>query len=846
MFPVILIATSLGLILSISAYANTDKIIPASRSLLSQSKDIPAEFEAYLFDVPLAVRLERDAQFLGEALVVLTRDDRITLLEFTDFSGSTFSAVERDTWEQFLKQGVPLGACTRQCPDQMLAVHYNLETSVVSILTSQAEVDSTVLAYYQQPEGGSSGLIVRNQLNVTGGEGQDMSGRYNLEATSSLGNWTQTVNFQLARYGGPDQELYHSIQQLYTQRELEGQFFRLGYFTPSSEGLSRQPVSFGSSPDTALGVMYGSSDSLAINNPQPSIYPIYVTANRQASVEIYRDGALINTQLVESGLRVLDTRALPSGIYDVEVRLVEDGRVTSTTQELVYKPNNWHNTEERWRYNVFAGRETQLLSNWEQNSSNDLAAGASVNYLLHPRAIVGLSARQIKDSMQYGSSIDWTLTDSASLYASVYQTERYGSGVDLQSIYSYGAGSIVASHARTWLDNSNTYETLLDGTRVRQRTVFIGQTSTSSISVSHRLDRRDSFNGRVAYSDGYSQGVSLDLGWSRYDTLLGTPADWRLSVFDRPGSFSSGNRRNRGFDLSLNLALGGNGQSVTGSIGSRTSRDGGRDNMAALTYRKDLQGHVLQSVSATAIQDTYGLGLSGSTNFQTALVTGDAYAQRSSYNGHLNGGLNLDSTVAVGGQKVVMTGHHQTTGAGMIVDLKSDIDDVVVRADDFSGASFNLRPGRNFVSLTAYKSGQVSFDFEGTTVPAGAIQPARTSYHLNKGGVEYRQIQVMKTLTVLGRLVDAKGQPMKGHHLVNHASRGVTEVDGFFSMEMSASTPVLEVRAGELLLCRFKLDPSQARAGQDVLMVGDLRCALEPLAQQSLTPFDRLTKAEMQ
>lgn len=830
MFPVILIATSLGVVFSLNAYANTDERAPVSRSLLSQAKNIPAEFEEYLFDVPLAVRIERNTQFLGEALVVLSRDDRITLVDFTDLSESAVSAPERDTWEHFLKQGVAFGDCTQQCPQGLLAVHYNLENSVVSILTNQAESDSAATAYYQQPESGSSGLILRNQLNITGGQGQDMNGRYNLEAKSSLGNWTQNLSLQLARYGRPDQPLYHAVQELYTQRELQGQFFRLGYFTPSSEGLSRQPRTFGNSPDTALGIMYGSSDSLVIDQPQPSVYPIYVTANRQASVEIYRDGKLINTQLVESGLRALDTRSLPSGIYDVQVRLIEDGRVTSTRQELVYKPNNWRNTEDRWRYNLFAGRETQLLSNWQSESSQALAAGAALNYLLHPRAVVGFSARQIKDAMQYGSSIDWTLTDSASLYANVYQTAGYGTGIDLQSIYSYGSGSFVASHSRTWLDTRNSYETLADGTRLRPRQVFVGQTSTSSLSLSHRLDRRDSLSGRVAYSDGYSQGAALDLSWSRQDTLFGSAADWRLSVFDRPGSFSSGERRSRGVDLSLNLALGGPGQSLTGSVGSRTARDGGRDNSVALMYQKNLQGHVLQSVSATAIHDTYGVGLSGSSTFQTSTVTGDGFVQRSSYNGHLSGGVNLDSTIAVGGQKMVMTSQSQTAGAGMIVDLESDIADVLIRADDLSGGSFNLRPGRNFVPLTAYKSGQVSFDFEGNSVPAAAIQPARTRYHVNKGGVEYRQLHVMKTLTVLGRLLDAQGQPLKGHHLINHASRGVTEVDGFFSMEMSARSPVLEVRSGELLLCRFKLDPSQVLAGQDVLMVGDLRCLPESLA----------------
>lgn len=57
--------------------------------------------------------------------------------------------------------------------------------------------------------------------------------------------------------------------------------------------------------------MVGSSDSLAMNNPKPSIYPIYVTANCQASVEVYRNGLLINTQAVPAGLQTLDTRPLP-------------------------------------------------------------------------------------------------------------------------------------------------------------------------------------------------------------------------------------------------------------------------------------------------------------------------------------------------------------------------------------------------------------------------------------------------------------------------------------------------------------------------------------------------------
>jgi outer membrane usher protein FimD/PapC len=102
---------------------------------------------------------------------------------------------------------------------------------------------------------------------------------------------------------------------------------------------------------------------------------------------------------------------------------------------------------------------------------------------------------------------------------------------------------------------------------------------------------------------------------------------------------------------------------------------------------------------------------------------------------------------------------------------------------------------------------------------------------LNKGGVGYRKISVMKTVTVLGRLLDAQGRPLKGHHVINHASRGVSEVDGFFSMEMNAGSPTLEVRYANQLLCQFRLDPSTAHEEGDVLMIGDLRCTPDTLAE---------------
>ena len=394
--------------------------------------------------------------------------------------------------------------------------------------------------------------------------------------------------------------------------------------------------------------------------------------------------------------------------------------------------------------------------------------------------------------------------------------------------------SLVISHNRSWLDTTHLYDTLPDGTRVKQRNVFVGETSNSSLALNHRLSSKSSINARVSHSEGNTEGVGVDLGWSQRTVLLGSDANWRLSLFDRPGSYSSGDERNRGVDLSINLALGGPGQQITGSIGSRTALEGGRDNNASLGWRKDLKDHVLQSVSVTALSDTYGLGMSGLGTFSTDAINGDGFIQRSSYNGNFTGGLNVDSTLAIGAQKMMLTSQGNMRGAGLIVDVESDVEDVVLRADDFSGGSAILKPGRNFIPITAYQNSSVGFDFEGNHAPSATIAPARTRYHLNKGGVEYRKVTVMKTLTVLGRLIDSQGNPLKGHHVINHASRGVTEVDGFFSMEMNAGAPTLEVRQGDQLLCQFRLDADRHRRENNVLMIGDLRCTPDTLADTTL------------
>jgi len=791
------------------------------------TQGLPREFEEHFFDVPLAVRVDLDGRYLGDAMVLLSRDQRVQLLEFTDVQDSREPAVMRRRWQERLAGGRPLGDCVRDCVDGLRAVHYSLVNSQLSLLTHDVEHQGGQARYHQQPEHGSYGLLLRNQLNLLS-SAADSTGRYVLQGQGSVGNWTVLADAQADRGSDDRQGTRHRLDQLYAERVSDEHFYRLGYFTPSAQGLSRQPRLFGSTPDTALALMWGSSDSLLIEHGQPSSTPIYVTPNRPGVAEIYRNGVLINSQPVQPGLQALDTRVLPGGIYEVEIRLLEDGQESSRSEAFVYKPSNWGNTDNRWRYNVYLGQQQTLLSNWDDGREQSVAAGVMTNYLLHPRAVLGLSAQRIDDAFQYGTSLDWDVLDRLKLYGNLYQSQGRGDGYDVQAVLRHDQGSLVLSHSRSRVDTSASVREALRGQAESRQT---------SLSYNHRISPRSTATLRLAHNTGANSGSGVDLGWAYYGKLLGSEANWRFSLFDRPGSLSSGEQRNRGVNVTLSMSLGGPGRRLGASLGTRTARDGGRDQNAALSYQQDVDWQGVESVGGTLTVDRYGTGYAGHAQFLNQNLQGDAYVQSSSYNGELSAGLNLQSLVAFSAAGLAMSGQPQAQDAGLIVELDSDLPDLTLRADDFQGASTLLHPGRNVIPVTAYRSGHVQFDFDQAHDPSAIIQPSSLDYHLNRGGVDFRQVRVLRTVTVLGRLLDDQGQPLSGAMVINHASRSVSEAGGHFAVQVSQSMPTLEVRRDGQTLCNLSMEFADHKREGDVLLVGDLSCgqgglaAVQPMAQ---------------
>lgn len=781
--------------------------------LISQAENLPEDFSSHFFNAPLMTRIELDGQYLGDAMILLSPEKTVQLVNFIQSNESQFPPATRSRWAQALNKPLPLGSCDKQCPPGLVSLFYNLVNTTLSIATTEAQVVQGEQRHVVLPEGGSSGLILRNQLNIIGGEQQPWSGSQNLNLESSLGNWTGVAASQLSRSDIENSQTEARVSSLFVQREFPGQAFRAGLFQPDSQGILRQPnMPGGSSVQTVAGGMLASSDTLLLQTAQPSLYPVMVTANRDAIAEIYRDGVLINSQPVAPGLQQLDTTVLPGGIYDVEVRIVEAGKEIGRSAETIYKPSNWSNPNQRWQYSAYAGIEQQPGNSRYKNNEGEPALGASVNYMAHPKVILGAAAQHAAQGNQYGISADLQAADNVQFYGSLGSSDRWGSRYDTQLSWKLSQQtSLMFNHNQSWYQQSSGHHSP-------------NRLQNSSATLNHRLGNGDSLSLRGTHYSRES-GVGADATWRTRVKIKDTPVTLSLNAYDRP--YKQGEqKRNRGANLNLSFALGKENRSISASLGSRNDNKGERELFASASVSQSFEEGMFKDLSAGVTGDRHGVSTNFFTRFEDRYASGTAYANHSSQGKALSGGLNMNNTLAVGGGKVSVSHSPDAYGdkTGIIVDVESDDPNVRLRTRDSQGGSSTLRAGRNFIPTTAYKAGNLQIDFDGSDAPPLKIWPADLPYHLNKGGVAHGKVRVMKTLTLIGRVLNNDGSPLSGAKLVNHAGQGIAENDGFFVMDMHEHTPELVIHSRDKELCSVKFNLQDYKRENDTLMIGDLSC----------------------
>jgi hypothetical protein len=210
------------------------------------------------------------------------------------------------------------------------------------------------------------------------------------EWTASLAEWSHNLSFQSTHVSGEYGYDLTDLYNLYSQKELAGNFVRVGFFTPDNDSGNVQTSSFGY--DTIVGAMWGTSDILLQNSESVSAWPVYVTGRNQSVAEVWRDGRLLHTQQLQDGIQALDTRRLPGGIYDISIRIIDNGQVVDTQTAQIYKPNSWRDTSRHWRGNVWAGQQQKVSSRkYDDEQNGRTALGGSLDVLAWTGGILALA-----------------------------------------------------------------------------------------------------------------------------------------------------------------------------------------------------------------------------------------------------------------------------------------------------------------------------------------------------------------------------------------------------------------------------------------------------------------------
>lgn len=784
----------------------TTQALAEERGGLFSDIKLPNGFENYLFGTPLMVSVTVDGKKLGDGEIILSKDNTIRMVSIYGTDEDRYDEFERQLWLKRLDKPIKLNNCGSSCPEDVISVHYSLEESLFSILTNKVEFLEQEQRFIHVPEN-SYGLIVRNQLSISSSD--QTSGHNNIQVEGSLGSWSSYIEGDLSWQS--QGKTKSGLAQLYGERLVDNYFYRVGFLFPSAQGLVRQPNYASMSTPTILGMMWGSSDLLRRQSGVASMTPIQVTPTRNGMVEIYRDGSLLLSIPVTTGLQALDTRMLPSGIYEIELRLLEDGRESRRWRETVYKPNNWQTPDEPWRFNFFIGRQTKWLTRTGDSELEGISAGVGVNHLLLPNLIVGAGSQYVEQIAQQSLSLDWGVTDRLHIFSSLNQSAKLGWNYDIQTLYGFGKSSVVASHTRALSKQ-------IEGREV------------SSFSLRHTLDKWGSFSAYISHQSDI--GNSIDIAWNYSNKLWENWVTWGVTIYNRP-SINTDNR-DQGALLSLTINFSDLGKDRQLSIGAGSDTSQARDstNNAYLNYQQAVDWGPVNQVGIGATFDRYGVGLSARSGFDTSWLHGDIFAQQSAYDRKVTGALNLNSILAVRDSRVALGSNNQVFGnAAIILDVETEDKDTQVLLSDERGRLNRLDSGRHLIPVPALKKGSLNLEMSDYDHMPLAIYPATIPYNLNRGGVAYHKVQAVQTITVIGRILDKQGQPLQGAMISNSIGRSFSESDGFFTLETRRATPKFEVDYQGTLLCKQdNKNLLTATLKGQVINLGDFICSPTQMA----------------
>lgn len=751
----------------------------AEMSLAKNMSGLPDGFRKYFYESEVMTQIYLNGTYLFDANISLKENGDINLISIVE-EPQDGDAELRQHWRQILKEGVHAGKCTTSCPSGLMAVEYLLNNSTLNLYTAKYEKQQVKSSYIALPEDTPNGFIMSNDVTAAG-TGDAHSWGLNSSLTSSLAGWSQKASFQSSGTSGHNNYSSSSLYELFSQKELNGSFLRLGLFAPDSDTGNVQTAGYGY--DTVAGAMWGTSDALLVSSESVSARPVYVTGRNQSIAEVWRDGRLIYTQELQSGVQALDTRKLPMGIYDISIKIIESGQTVDTQLAQIYKPQGWSNPDQRVRMNFWSGQHRTIASgDAYTRDDNPFAVGGGVDFLAHPRLVMGLSGAATEDDQQGRVRANYTLSPNDTLFAQYSAgNNQYRSSANTDIRYYRNLPS-AGSASLFW--RSTTTDVYGHKTTSRQS----GDTYGSTLSL--RLPHSTSLIVNSQYMDtAWRKGFGADLSVTNLANIAGRDMNFRVSGYDRPGF---GNHdRDQGISLGVSISL---APAARHTFSAETGLNQNKGYTSANYQWHPGDDSSIRYLGAGVSYSKDNTVLSGNGAIDTPYASGDFFAQHNTQGSNNTAGANLSQVLLIGGGKVASVNGSRNRGmeSAVIVDVDSDDEDAKIVASG-SMAENRLVPGRNVIPAELWKKDHIQFSSrDGQSLQ---VFPERQSVQMNRGSVQYVKVKAVKTFTVVGMLKDQYGKALKNRYVSSDVSGAMINAEGVLTLDSGVKNRLLKVKS---------------------------------------------------
>ena len=518
--------------------------------------------------------------------------------------------------------------------------------------------------------------------------------------------------------------------------------------------------------------------------------PLTIFLQNSARVEILVDGRLVSSRIYPAGNRVIDTSELPSGSYDILLRIQEDGRPAREERQFFTKGSQMAPLG-RPLFSIFAG----LLPSSDRGfglAGNRFFYEASAAYRLSPRLGIHGTVLGTQDKILLeGGALLHTGFANVGLEGLVSSSRDFGAALRLSSTgrgplaFSFDLRKVKSRDGRPLLPINNSGGTFSEDPELKfgDRSSYTQGLAILSYRLRNATLRANGLYRRNASDQpNYSVGASLEvpvLRTGRGEILL--QADARKTERDVASFLGVRFLTSQG-SMAFTGSAGRNFQSRRGSqtVGelqaawyrqqddfSQISGDAAVGRDGASTYAR-ASGYVRSPIGNARADVLHNFGKNGGSTQVAASVNGGLVLTKGAFG--IGGSQMSDAAVLV-----------SVAGGEAGQDFEVLVDDVV-RATVGSGAS-------RLIFLPPYEAYDVRI--RPRRAQMSSYDGASRKVTLYPGNVVKLDWNTTPLVVLFGRAIRADGMPVSNGDISGSHSIGRTDEDGYFQIEAKQGETIM-------------------------------------------------------